>query len=181
MHTDNRFENLLAGLTPVLDEVVPPKKEGNDVLAKRTYVIAEVIALVCFPAGIVFTDMPATEDKPAYGYGTVSGTHIHLVEGATAQMIVDGAVKVQTRVRTVEPTVDREGARKNYEIVLRIAPNVDEESATKQIWVDPADNFHKTVVNPHRGILIHKGADLLIQDYDAKEAMIAEQIAAAAQ
>lgn len=179
--TDIRFERLIDGLAPVLDEVVEPKKEGNDLLAKRTYVVETFTGLVYFPAGVVYKDMPATEDKPAYAHAAIGGAHIHLLEGATAEMIEEGAVSVELRIRTVEPISDREGLFRNYEVVLRITPNVEDNVATKQLWLEPAENNHRTKVDERRGVLIHKGADLLMQDYDENEAQVAEQIAAAAQ
>ena len=176
-----RFEALIGNLTPELREIVEPRKADGETLVKLTYIVEQFDGLVYFPADVVLTLVPATEEKPEYLYGKVGGAHIHYLEGATAKMVEDGAVHIQLRIRTCEPLMGREGATRNYEVVLRITPIGEGDVATKQLWLEPAVNFYKTVVNPRHGVLIHKGADLLIQDYDAKEAMIAEQIAAAAQ
>ncbi len=164
MNKDNRFESLIASLTPVLEENLPVDQNRKEALVKRTYVVDEFTATVAFPQAVAFRHQdatPADEEKgtpakPEYDYASINGGHLHVLEGATGEQVVSGqTVNVQLRIRTVEPLVDREGARRNYEPVLRFTPATG--PATKRVTIEPARDIKSTQVDPDRGVLCHKG------------------------
>lgn len=157
MKTDPRFERLIAGQTPVLAEDIPATEGKNNGLLKNTYVVDAFVGQVEFPEGVVFSLFAATETLPEYSHAKVGGTHIHLTEGLMPGQ-EKGLVKVELRIRTVEPTTpdpEKEPYR-NYEVVIRLSPTTATQPQ-KRVVVEPARDNRITVVDADGGILIHKG------------------------
>ncbi len=163
MNTHPRLQFLIASLSPELVERVAASGPGKEALLKQTFVVDEFNGKVEFPEGATFTffaAVPADETKgtpakPEYYHAKVGGTHIHLLDGLEPW---EGAkdVGAQLRLRTMEPQVDRQGAMRNFEVVLRFVPATD--NAVKRIVIKPADGDPKvTKVDADRGLLVHKG------------------------
>lgn len=161
---DPRFENLIAHRDVELEETIAgkPGKDGGprkeDIL-KRTYEVGTCVALVSFPAGVTWEKFEATDEKPAYYYGRVGGTHLHLVEGVTPEQL-GGPVTFGTRIRTAEPLIERPGATRNYELVGRISPATG--PVTDTVVVEPARSAQSTIVNEDTGLLVHKGGAIKV-------------------
>jgi hypothetical protein len=162
---DGRFERLIKDKDPVIDQTKPGKEE----LRIRTFVVETYPAVVRFPKdGVAFRHFPQTETTPEYHHSQVGGTHVHLTEGLTPDQLT-GPVKVELRLRCVEPTADRKDRRRNYEFVVRLSPTTD--APTKRVSVKVYNRTDITVIGRSQmedddaDIRIHKGGLIRITEF----------------
>ncbi len=180
--TDRRFEAIIAGKDPVIDQ----KKPGKEELRIRTFVVTTVVALVSFPSGMAFRHFPKNDETgtPEYHHAQVGGTHVHLTEGLTPDQLT-GPVTAEIRIRHAEPTADRKGRTRNYEMVVRLSPTT--ETAQKRVVIQihsnpdvtllPAATLMGTslVLLPNESeensnvSMIHKGGKIRICDINAPQ------------
>lgn len=168
IQTDPRFEQFISALTPLFGDEIVPGRDGKEDILKRTFVIRSLVARVQFPEGASFSYFAATAAIPEYFHAKVGGAHVHLLDGTMPAEEYE-CVTVEMRIRTAEPAKERKGARRNYELIVRLSPAPAGARPNGRVVVRPHANADVTLMDPYGGdeqtrveAYIHKGGNLRI-------------------